>query len=205
MPNELKNTQLGYLTNYLLNAASSMMNLRFEEIIQKPDAPFTSAYAYDDDYFVAKTKDAWTVVASSAEDKVEQALAAMIRETERVKRHGFTAAEYEVARTNIIKSYEDAYNNRDKQRNSAYTQEYVRAFTDGEPFPGIEFEYQFIQAIAPNIPVEVINQTVAQLIGENNIVIAITGPEKEELIYPSEEALLGVLAATRAERSSLRR
>jgi len=133
MPNELKNTQLGYLTNYLLNAASSMMNLRFEEIIQKPDAPFTSAYAYDDDYFVAKTKDAWTVVASSAEDKVEQALAAMIRETERVKRHGFTAAEYEVARTNIIKSYEDAYNNRDKQRNSAYTQEYVRAFTDGEP------------------------------------------------------------------------
>lgn len=199
MPNELKNTQLGYLTNYLLNAASSMMNLRFEEIIQKPDAPFTSAYAYDDDYFVAKTKDAWTVVASSAEDKVEQALAAMIRETERVKRHGFTAAEYEVARTNIIKSYEDAYNNRDKQRNSAYTQEYVRAFTDGEPFPGIEFEYQFIQAIAPNIPVEVINQTVAQLIGENNIVIAITGPEKEELIYPSEEALLGVLAATRAE------
>jgi zinc protease len=47
--------------------------------------------------------------------------------------------------------------------------------------------------------VEIINQTVAQLIGEQNIVIAVTGPEKEELTYPSEEALLGVLAATRAE------
>ncbi len=199
IPDEMKNTQLGYITSYLLNAASSMMNLRFAEIIQKPDAPFTSAYAYDGDYFVAQTKDAWTVVASSAEDKIEPALAAMVRETERVKRHGFTAAEYEVARTNIIKSYEDAYNNRDKQRNSAYTQEYVRAFTDGEPFPGIDFEYQFIQAIAPNIPVEIINQTVAQLIGEQNIVIAVTGPEKEELTYPSEEALLRVLAATRAE------
>jgi len=59
----------------------------------------------------------------------------MVRETERVKRYGFTASEYEVARTNILKSYEDAYNNRDKQRNTVYSQEYVRAFTDGGTYP----------------------------------------------------------------------
>lgn len=199
MPDELKNTQAGYITQYILNAASSMINQRFSEIIQKPDAPFTSAYAYDNDYFVAKTKDAWTVIAGSAEDKIENALAAMVRETERVKQHGFTASEYEVARTNILKRHEDAYNNRDKQRNSSYSQEYVRAFTDGEPIPGIEFEYQFLQAVAPNIPVEAITQTIQQLIGNENIVIAVTGPEKEELVYPTEEALLNVLASVQAE------
>ncbi|MDD3624012.1 MAG: insulinase family protein [Proteiniphilum sp.] len=199
MPQELKNTQAGYLTQYILNAAASMMNQRFAEIIQKPDAPFTSAYAYDGDYFVAKTKDAWTVVAGSAEDKIKDALAAMVRETERVKQYGFTASEYEVARTNILKGYEDAYNNRDKQRNSAYSQEYVRAFTDGEPFPGIEFEYQFMQAVAPNIPVEAINQTMKQLIGNENIVISVTGPQKEGLVYPAEEELLAVLHAVKAE------
>ena len=199
IPDEFKNTQLGYLTQYLLSAASSMMNQRFSEIIQKPDAPFTTAYAYDGDYFVAKTKDAWTVVAGSAEDKIEEALAAMVRETERVKQHGFTAAEYEVARNNILKRYEEGYNNRDKQRNSSYSQEYVRAFTDGEPFPGIEFEHQFMQSMAPNIPVEAINQTIVQLIGDTNIVISVTGPEKEGLVYPSEEQLLEVLATTRAE------
>ena len=199
MPDELKNTQAGYLTQYILNAASAMMNQRFDEIIQKPDAPFTSAYAYDDDYFVAKTKDAWTVVAGSAEDKIEDALAAMVRESERVKQFGFTAGEYEIARTNILKGYEDSYNNRDKQRNSTYSNEYVRAFTDGEPIPGIEFEYQFIQAVAPNIPVEVINQTIQQLIGDENIVIAITGPDKEDLVYPSEESLLAVLGQVKSE------
>lgn len=199
MPEEFKNTQVGYITEYLLNAASSMMNLRFSEIIQKPDAPFTSAYAYDGDYFVAKTKDAWTVVAGSAEDRISDALAAMVRETERVRQHGFTAAEYEVARTNILKRYEEGYNNRDKQRNSSYSQEYVRAFTDGEPIPGIEFEYQFLQAVAPNIPVEAVNQTITQLIGDNNIVIAVTGPEKEELVYPTEEEMLEVLASVKAE------
>ena len=199
LPEELKNTQMGYITTYLLNAASSMMNQRFEEITQKPDAPFTSAYAYDDDYFVAKTKDAWTVVAQSAEDKIDVALAAMIRETERVKKFGFTASEYEVARTNILKSLENSYNNRDKQRNSSYSQEYVRAFTDGEPIPGIEFEYQFMQALVPNIPVEAINMTLQQLISDENIVIAVTGPEKEGLVYPSEEELLAVVSSVKTE------
>jgi zinc protease len=199
LPDELKNTQMGYLTNYILSAASAMMNQRFAEITQKPDAPFTAANAYDDDFFVAKTKDAWTVVAQSAEDKIDKALAAMVRETERAKQYGFSASEYEVARTNILKSLEDLYNNRDKQRNASYSQEYVRAFTDGEPFPGIEFEHQFMQTVAPNIPVEAINQTLKQLIGDENIVIAITGPEKEELVYPSDEELLGVLSSVKAE------
>ncbi len=199
MPDEFKNTQAGYISMYILNAAASMMNQRFNEITQKPDAPFTHAYAYDGDYFVAKTKDAWTVVSGSAEDKIEDALAAMVRETERVKQFGFTASEYEIARTNILKSYEDSYNNRDKQRNSTYSQEYVRAFTDGEPIPGIEFEYQFIQNVAPNIPVEIVNQTIQQLIGDENLVIAITGPDKDELVYPSEESLLAVLEEVRNE------
>ena len=199
IPDEMKNTQAGYIMEYILNAASSMMNQRFSEIIQKPDAPFTSAYAYNDNYFVAKTKDAWTVISGSAEDKIEEALAAMVRETERVKRHGFTASEYEVARTNILKRYEDSYNNRDKQKNSSYSQEYVRAFTDGEPIPGIEFEHQFMQAVAPNIPVEAINQTIQQLISDENMVVAVTGPEKEELTYPAEEILLHLLTSVQAE------
>jgi zinc protease len=199
MPDELKNTQAGYLTQYIKNAAASMMNQRFSEILQKPDAPFTSAYAYDGDFFVAKTKDAWTVVAGSSEDKIKEALAAMIRETERARQHGFTAAEYDIARTNILKSVEDSYNNRDKQRNSRYSEEYVMAFVDGEPIPGIEFEYQFLQAVAPNIPVEAINMTIKQLISDDNIVVAITGPKKEGLVYPTKEELNSVLTSVKAE------
>ena len=199
MPDEFKNTQMGYLSTYILNAAASMMNQRFEEITQKPDAPFTSAYTYDDDYFVAKTKDAWTLVAQSAEDKITDALAALVRETERAKRFGFTASEYEVVRTNILKGYENAFNNRDKQRNASYSQEYVRAFTDGEPIPGIEFEHQFMQSYAPNIPVEAVNAAFQQLISDENMVLAITGPDKEGLVYPTQEELLSVIDKVKDE------
>ncbi len=199
LPNEVLNTQAGYMMKYISNVAGMMMNERLNEISQKPNAPFTFGYAYDDDFFVSKTKDAWTVIAGSAEDKVDEALAAIARETERVRLHGFTASEYDRARSNMLKSLENSYNNRDKQKNSSYSREYVRNFSDGEPIPGVEFEYQMLNSVAPQIPVEVINQTIKQLIGEKNIVVAVTGPQKEGLVYPTSDELEGVLASVRKE------
>ncbi len=199
LPDEIKLSQAGLIINYITSAASAMINERFQEIVQKPNAPFTMAYAYDGNYFVSKTKDAWTVVGGSADDKIEDAIAAMVRETERMKRFGFTASEYERARTNILKSYEDSYNNRDKERNSSYSQEYVQSFTNNEPIPGIEYEYNMINMIAPNIPVEAINQTIAQLIDDKNMVISVSGPEKEGLVYPTTDELVAVINSVKGE------
>ena len=44
--------------------------------------------------------------------------------------------------------------------------------------------------IAPNIPLEQVNQYIQGMIGEKNIVIGLTGPDKAEINYPSEEELL---------------
>ena len=199
IPDEIKLSQAGFVLNYIKSVASSMINDRFQEITQKPNSPFLGAYAYDGEYFVAKTKDAWTVVGASADDKIKDALSAMIRETERMKKFGFTATEYDRARENIVKRYEDSYNNRDKQQNRVYSQEYVSSFTNNEPFPGIDYEYNMIKMIAPNIPVEAINQTVAQLIQDKNMVISISGPEKEGLVYPTETEILALVDKVKAE------
>ena len=199
IPDEIKLSQAGFVINYIKNVASIMINDRFQEITQKPNSPFLGAYAYDGEYFSAKTKDAWTVGAASADDKIKDALSAMIRETERMKKFGFTASEYDRARENILKTYENSFNNKDKQQNRIYSQEYVNSFTDNEPFPGIDYEYNMIKMISPNIPVEAINQTVAQLIQDKNMVISISGPEKEALVYPTEAEILAVVDKVKAE------
>lgn len=200
MPREMRSTQAGYMMSYITNVASMMLNERLNEISQKPNAPFTFGYAYNGNYFVSKTKEAWTVIAGSAEDKVEEALAAITRETERVKQHGFTASEYDRARSNLLKNIETSYNNRDKQKNSAYSREFVSNFTDNEPIPGIEFEYNMLNAVAPQIPVEIINQTIQGLIGDKNIVVAVTGPQKEGLVYPTDKALMEILSSVKKEK-----
>ena len=199
IPEEIRLSQAGFVMNYIKSVASSMISDRFQEITQKPNSPFLQAYAYDGEFFVAKTKDAWTVVSAASDSKVKEALAAMIRETERMKRFGFTESEYERARENTIKRYENSFNNKDKQPNSAYSQEYVSSFTKNEPFPGIEYEYNMIKMVAPMIPIEAINQTVAQLIQDNNMVISISGPEKENLVYPTKEEILKIVETTKAE------
>ena len=199
IPDEIKLSQAGFVLNYIKSVASTMINDRFQEITQKPNSPFLGAYAYDGNFFVAKTKDAWTVAGASADDKVKDALASMIRETERMKRFGFTESEYERARENLLKTYENAYNNKDKQLNSSYSKEYVSSFTNNEPFPGIDYEYNMIKMVAPNIPVEAINQTVAQLIQDENMVISISGPEKESLEYPSVDEILNLVESTKSE------
>ncbi|MFA6644593.1 MAG: insulinase family protein, partial [Bacteroidales bacterium] len=53
--------------------------------------------------------------------------------------------------------------------------------------------------VAPNIPVEAINMTIKQLISDDNIVVAITGPKKEGLVYPTKEELNSVLTSVKAE------
>lgn len=190
MPKDLESTVTGLVKDYIQSVCAAMMNERFEEILHQSNPPFVYAEASDGDYMIAKTKGAWMVAAIAKEGEIDSTLTTLVKETERVKRYGFTPSEYERARINVLKQYESAYNERDKQKNDAYTREYVKHFTEGGYIPGIETEYALINRIAPNIPVEQINQYIQDMIGEKNIVISLTGPDKEGVAYPTEEQLL---------------
>ncbi len=190
MPKELTATMAGLLKDYMDEVAVSMINDRFSEMLQKANPPFVVAQAADGNFMIAKTKDAWTVSALVKEGEIERAMIALVNETERVKRFGFTPSEYDRARINVLKDYESMYNDRDKQQNRNFTNEYATHFTDGGYIPGIEAEYTLINQLAPRISVEQINEHVKHLIGEKNIVISLTGPEKEGLKYPTEAQLL---------------
>jgi zinc protease len=201
MPLEMRNTQNAFIWNYMMRAATQMMNQRFSEIVQRPNAPFAFASASDGDFFVAQTKNAWSVSSAADENYIDVALAAMMRETERARRFGFTHAEYEIARTNILQSHENAFNNRGTMNTSVFTQQLTSKFINNTSAPGVEYQYNLIQQIAPNIPVEMINQAFQAIFkeGGKNVVVALMGPEREGLIFPTEAELLTVLESVWAE------
>lgn len=190
LPDDQLASVVGLVGNYIKGTISMMMNDRFSEIVQKANPPFVGAGAMDGNFIVAKTKDAFLAVCSAKENEIEGALTALTQEVERVRKFGFTASEYDRARVNILQAYEKAYNERDKQRNQSYTREYVDHFTDGGYIPGIEVEYNMLSQIAPQFPVEQINKYIQEIIGDKNIVLSITGPEKEGFTYPSKEQVL---------------
>ncbi len=200
MPKELKATIAGILNIYLKSVTSMMLNDRLKEISEKPEAPFMSAYSYDGNFIVSKTMDAFTTMAISKEGETENALKALLQETERVNQFGFTESEYERAKANLLSMIENMYKEREKQKNSSYVEEYVTHFTDGGSICGIETDYALLNKVAASTDIEQVNKYIQDLIGEENIVVTITGPEKEGVSYPSETEILTLLKAVKDEK-----
>ncbi|NCC10040.1 MAG: insulinase family protein [Bacteroidia bacterium] len=189
-PDSMKNN-VGYLaTQYMVNMATSMLNSRFNELKQMATPPFNSAYAGYGNYFVAKTKEAFSVEAETKAEGIELGMKTLLQELERVRRFGFTATEYERARANYLQHLESAYNEREKTKHITFVEEYISNFLDKEPIPGIETEYAMMNQIAPNIPIQAINEIIKQLITEKNQVVLIGGPDKENVAYPTKEEVI---------------
>lgn len=200
MPKELRGTMMGVVNDYVESVASIMLNNRFREITNKPNAPFMGAYAYDGHlYGIAVTKDAFSLSATVEEGKVLDGLKGVLREAERVNRFGFTATEYDRAKADLLAQYENLYNERNNRRNIQYANEYIRHFIDGGYIPGIELEYQLMQGVAPQIPLEAVNQYIEEIINDSNIIICVTGPEKEGITYPTKEEALAAINEVKAE------
>lgn len=192
IPVELRNTPDYYVLNYLKTMLGFMMDARLEELLQV-DPPFLGAGVYDDRILgVTVTKDALTAVTVSDENGIERAFRTLLQEVRRVDQHGFTESEYERAKADFMQQLETAYNEREKQQNSSYANEYVRSFLDNEPIPGIEVEFALYNQFMPILPVELVNQYVQELITDENMIFVMQGPDKEGVVYPSKEELLAI-------------
>lgn len=200
MPKEMYATATGFIRDYLRAVTSEMLNNRFNEIIQKSNPPFVYAVGEDGPFLIAKTKDALMVAALAKEGQIDDALTALVNETQRVKQYGFTPSEYERARINVLNRYESLYKDRDKQKNGTYVREYINHFIDGGYIPGIETEYEMMKTVAPQIPVEEVNRYIQNLITDKNVVISLTGPEKAGLAYPTPEQLLNDYETAQKEK-----
>ncbi|NQT78723.1 MAG: insulinase family protein [Bacteroidetes bacterium] len=172
---------------------SIMLNSRLQELIQQDDPPFMFAISMYNN--IVRSKDAYLAFAVASNDKVNTALEAMLVENERVKLHGFTGTELERAKADFLRQVEAEYNERDKQESSTYVWEYYSHFLNNESVPGIEFDYEFVQAVMPEISLEELNSLAVNWITEENRVVVITGPESEDGLMPSEEKILATVTA----------
>ena len=197
LPREMRNSDAQYVMDYLFNVADIMLNERLDEISMKANAPFGNASGGFDEFLLSSYKGALTVQAYANEKGSKEALKAVLTEIKRIGEHGFTAAEYDRARNEYLSRLEKAYTNRDKQKHDNYAQTYIAHFLDNTPMSGISYEYNKIKTMAPMLPIEVVNQSMAQMISPNgkNLVVLNLGPIKEGVKLMTEEEM----AATTAE------
>jgi zinc protease len=196
-PKEMKGDILYLVMDYASDMMSSMLNDRLSEKSQEPDCPYIQAYAYDGSYLLSNDPEAFNLIVIPKEGQTEAATEAVITEAMRAAKYGFTATEFERAKEEYMSQLEKQYNERNKIPNARLAAQYYRNYLDNEPMPSIEQLYQYMGMITPQIPVDIINQMLPELITTDgkNLVVANFNQEKDEAVYPTPEGLKAAVDA----------
>ena len=191
VPRQPTKTVSDYRRRVMQNLALSMLNQRFEEIAQKPNAPFLGAGGSVQGFF-SRATNAFILGAGVKDGGIEQGAEALLTEAKRVAQFGFLATELQRAKDDVLRGYEREYTERDKTESGALVGEYIANYLTGTAMPGIEYEYPLIQQLLPLINVADVNAVAKGWITEKNRVVIAGAPDKPGVTVPTVAQLLAV-------------
>jgi zinc protease len=146
---EVERTVGDYRRSLIQQLATQMLNLRLSEIARRPNAPFLGAEAGGSG--LGRSVEMYELGAAVQEGTIAPGLEALLIEARRMQQFGFGAEELDRARASLLAAFERAFKERGTTENPTYASEYVRAFLEQEPIPGIEFEHRIAATFLPTI------------------------------------------------------
>jgi len=170
-----------------------MLNERFDDLSRRSDAKFLDAGVYGGT--LSPTVSMESIGASVQDGKIQDGLAAVAIEAKRARELGFGAGELDRARKWMAAFYERAFTERDKTESGSFAQEYLNHFLEGEPSPGIEYEYALVQQLLPGISASEVSTTAGGLLADDSRVILAVSPQKEGVSVPTEAQVRAALVA----------
>ena len=197
LPKPLRGTNVSYLQNLALELVCDMFNNRLSELAMKPEATFVGAGSYHGE--LVKEKDAFVAVYLAKQGQEVAAYKDLLTQLEKMRRYGFTHAELDRVKKEMLAAYEKSYNERNTVRNIMYAQQYIRHYLSDEPIPGIAWEYEIVQQILPMLSVDMLNQMAQQLVTDENLIISFQAPEDKNVVLPTEAEAVELLAAVKNE------
>jgi zinc protease len=198
-PLEERNTVAAVYKNELIKAGVSMTNSRLTEIAQQPEPPFNAAQLSWME--LNDTDKALSIGVNGKENLLPEAFEAAYTELERVRHHGFTQPELDIAKANLLNEYTNNFAGRNDRDNGHFVRSYINNFTDNTAIPSAEYNYEMGQRLVAQMTLAQVNEAFRSLLTPtNNVIIAVT-PEKEGVTVPTADAFLA--AITRAREANL--
>ncbi|RNL55600.1 insulinase family protein [Pedobacter jejuensis] len=189
-----------YRTYIVRKLFNHMLSNRCLELAQQKQPPFIYGGANVGSFL--GNIDAFTMRLIANPGELEKGFKAVWRETERLKRYGFTAGEFEKAKGDYLKNNENTF----KQRLTAYSDqfvgEYLTYFLNGTAAPGVEKEYALTQAIVPLLKLKDVNAITSNFSSDMNRDIIVTAPERDKTSLPDELTVNKWIATIKQENIS---
>jgi zinc protease len=171
---------------------NQMLNSRLNELLQKPNPPFLYGRTSYSNFI--GDQDAYTSLVVAKPGELEKAVKAVVAESERARKFGFTLTELERAKQDALVGIGNAYRERDKTPSANFVREYQANFLTGEAIPGIDFEYNFYIGNIYKVSLADMNAMAGKFISDQNRVVVVQAPDKEKANLPDEKTLLNWIA-----------
>lgn len=193
-PETTVKTTAAYLQSVRVSLFNQMLNARINELTQKPNPPFLYGQASYGGFL--GHEDAFTSIAvAKSGTELKTAIQAVVTETERARKFGFTLTELERAKQNALQEIQNAYKERDKTSSVSYVNEYEQNFLNGQAIPGIDFEYNFYLNNIGKITLAEMNAMAGKFISDQNRVVVVEAPDKEKPNLPDQKTLLSWISS----------
>ncbi len=190
-PREREDKVGDYRRDLVQRVLEHVINERFDEIERRRDSKVLSGGVGGG----TLSRDVATFsMGSRVEDgRIEDGVATLVQEANRVKEFGISASEVDRAKQWMSAFYERANAERDKTESGWYAEEYVRNFLNGEPSPGIAYEYRLVKQVLPTITDAEVSAMAKALLSDDGRVILATSPQKPGIRIPTETELQAAL------------
>jgi zinc protease len=195
---ESDQTGADYRRDLVQRVVEHIINERFDELERRPDAKFLGGGAGGGT--LSQEVATFSLGASVEDGRLEDGVAVLVQEANRVREFGFSGSEVARAKSWLASFFERAYAERDKTESGSFAGEYVRYFLKGEPSPGIAFEYQLVKQVLPTITEAEVSAMARSLLTDDGRVVLATSPQKPGIRIPSDDELHRAIAAAAAAR-----
>ncbi|MBR1849921.1 MAG: insulinase family protein [Bacteroidales bacterium] len=174
-----------------------MINDRMNELCEKNSSPMIGAGAgYGSS--MARAIDNFRVAAAPKENRIEASATELLRIMKQIDDHGFLQTELDRQKEELLALYTKMAKEENKTESDDLADEYTQHFLTGSPAPGIRQEWRYAKEFIPGITLEECNQTVSEWITDNNLVVQLTAPERDDLAIPTEQTLLNIVRSSKS-------
>ncbi|GAA4101786.1 M16 family metallopeptidase [Mucilaginibacter panaciglaebae] len=188
-PGTVVKTPADEMQNMRIAIFNQLINSRISDLTKIPSPPIKYGQAgYAE--FIGK-QDAFTTIAlAKSPQDLETTFKAVVAETERIRKFGFTLTELERAKQNILQQVSASYSAKDNSLSANLATEYEHAFIIKQAIPGIDYEYDYYINNIGKISLTDINTLAARLISDQNRVILIEADDSEKDKLPTGQTVL---------------
>ncbi len=198
-PDSLKNNVQYERDNYIDALIQRIVNNRLDEMQNTTPKPCLSASARLGQFFISRTKDAFTLSFGARQENIKGSFDAAIGVVEQLRQHGITQSELDRAKAYQRSVAERVYNNRSDRKNSYYVRKAQNNFLDAEPLISDEEAKQLSDEFGRSVTLEDVNNAVRETITDHNQVLVVYAPDKPDFNIPSNDELKGYILAAQAK------